>query len=303
MVWAGANLCSYEQAAESMVELAEQPISARRIRRQVEAIGHARVEERIEQVELLKTMTFAERRTGSSTANVPNLSVTMMDGGRYQRRDYFGEKSPPAGVTRHHHWRESKVGCLLSMESPTYSKDPCELIPDSFAHASVVQEIAKMAEKQVFGDDSSPEEVYKAVEARVEVRGKSTDCRADFQPPKLLSRDVIASGQCSNAFGWQLESRARQLNFHLAPRQAFVASWPSVLADDEVLAGAILDRLLHRATVLNIQGRSYRLKELDTQLSEHTSTTTVGSQEPANAAEQFSVDETHPAQAIGEETP
>ncbi len=34
-----------------------------------------------------------------------------------------------------------------------------------------------------------------------------------------------------------------------------IASWPSVLADDEVLAGAILDRLLHRATVLNIQGR------------------------------------------------
>ncbi len=55
-----------------------------------------------------------------------------------------------------------------------------------------------------------------------------------------------------------------------------IASWPSVLADDEVLAGAILDRLLHRATVLNIQGRSYRLKELDTQRSEHTSTTTVG---------------------------
>jgi len=38
------------------------------------------------------------------------------------------------------------------------------------------------------------------------------------------------------------------------------------LANDEVLAGAILDRLLHNATVLNIQGRSYRLKELDEQL-------------------------------------
>lgn len=45
-----------------------------------------------------------------------------------------------------------------------------------------------------------------------------------------------------------------------------IASWPSVLAEDEVLAGAILDRLLHNATVLNIQGRSYRLKELDSQI-------------------------------------
>ncbi len=47
-----------------------------------------------------------------------------------------------------------------------------------------------------------------------------------------------------------------------------IASWPGVLADDEVLAGAILDRLLHSATVLNIQGRSYRLKELDARLDQ-----------------------------------
>ena len=47
-----------------------------------------------------------------------------------------------------------------------------------------------------------------------------------------------------------------------------ISHWPSVLAGDEVLAGAILDRLLHNATVLNIQGRSYRLKELDARLSD-----------------------------------
>lgn len=42
-----------------------------------------------------------------------------------------------------------------------------------------------------------------------------------------------------------------------------ITSWPEVLADDEVLAGAILDRLLHSATVLNIQGYSYRLRDLE----------------------------------------
>jgi len=47
-----------------------------------------------------------------------------------------------------------------------------------------------------------------------------------------------------------------------------IASWPEVLADDEVLAGAILDRLLHSATVLNIQGRSYRLRDLEAELSQ-----------------------------------
>jgi DNA replication protein DnaC len=42
-----------------------------------------------------------------------------------------------------------------------------------------------------------------------------------------------------------------------------VAEWPSVPAGDEVLATAILDRLLHRCHVLNISGRSYRLRELE----------------------------------------
>jgi DNA replication protein DnaC len=42
-----------------------------------------------------------------------------------------------------------------------------------------------------------------------------------------------------------------------------IQDWPEVLAGDEVLATAILDRLLHRCHVLNITGRSYRLRELE----------------------------------------
>jgi len=42
-----------------------------------------------------------------------------------------------------------------------------------------------------------------------------------------------------------------------------IRDWPEVLAGDEVLATAILDRLLHRSVVLNISGRRYRLRELE----------------------------------------
>lgn len=42
-----------------------------------------------------------------------------------------------------------------------------------------------------------------------------------------------------------------------------IKDWPDVLAGDEVLATAILDRLLHRSHVLNISGRSYRLQDLE----------------------------------------
>ena len=42
-----------------------------------------------------------------------------------------------------------------------------------------------------------------------------------------------------------------------------VRDWTELLAGDEVLATAILDRLLHHAHVINIKGRSYRLRELE----------------------------------------
>ena len=36
-----------------------------------------------------------------------------------------------------------------------------------------------------------------------------------------------------------------------------------MLAGDEVITSAVLDRLLHVSCVLNIKGRSYRLRELE----------------------------------------
>lgn len=39
------------------------------------------------------------------------------------------------------------------------------------------------------------------------------------------------------------------------------AGWGNLLGGDEVLATALLDRLLHHAEVLSINGRSYRMKE------------------------------------------
>jgi DNA replication protein DnaC len=39
------------------------------------------------------------------------------------------------------------------------------------------------------------------------------------------------------------------------------AEWAYIFAGDPVMASAALDRLLHRATILNIKGESYRLRE------------------------------------------
>ena len=105
---------------------------------------------------------------------------------------------------------------------------------------------------------------------------------AELSPAKLKHRKYMAVNfVIIDEFGYQPLTREesnlffRVVNYRYAKGSSTaittnkgIASWPSVLADDEVLAGAILDRLLHSATVLNIQGRSYRLKELDAQLAQ-----------------------------------
>lgn len=42
-----------------------------------------------------------------------------------------------------------------------------------------------------------------------------------------------------------------------------VKDWAEILAGDEAMTAALLDRLLHRCHVLNIRGRSYRLRALE----------------------------------------
>ena len=207
MVWAGSNLSSFSMASEAIERLSGISVSARRIRRQVESAGKARVGEREAAVEQLQSKSLPERRRGNPLQQAPELAVVMMDGGRYQRRDHFGESVGKDGDTAYTHWRESKVGCLLTMASCTSDADPCPTIPPEYAYASAVQEIAQIA------GNTQQSDVSNSIEAK----------SCSYQSPKLLSRDVVASGQSAEAFGWHLESKAFALNFPSAERSAFVA--------------------------------------------------------------------------------
>ncbi len=132
---------------------------------------------------------------------------------------------------------------------------------------------------------------------------------AELSPAKLKYRKYMAVNLVIiDEFGYQQLDREesnlffRVVNYRYAKGSSTaittnkgIASWPSVLADDEVLAGAILDRLLHSATVLNIRGRSYRLKELDAQFDQQAATTSGGSEEPAIVAVESAIPANPPA--------
>jgi hypothetical protein len=225
IVWAGSNLGSYAMASEGVLCLAERQVTLTRIRRQVNDVGNARLAERNEGVEALKIMDLPSRRDGLTHREAPQVAVVMMDGGRYQRRDHFASRGEAktyddSSNESKTHWRETKVGCLLSMTSEVHHQDPCPLIPDDFVQAEVVQEIAKIAGNTDSNADSLEIfTLHDRASGSVAALGNATS----YQPPKLTSRDVVASGQSSSEFGWQLEARARTLNFRAAKRQAFVA--------------------------------------------------------------------------------
>lgn len=83
--------------------------------------------------------------------------------------------------------------------------------------------------------------------------------------PKLLIIDEIGYLPFDNVQAsllFQVICRRYQKNQSIAltSNKAF-SDWGQVFADDAVMASAALDRLLHRSTVINIKGESYRLKE------------------------------------------
>jgi len=215
MVWAGSSLGSFAVAEEALRELCGLSVSARRIRRLVERIGTERVLERSEAVQRFRQMDLPKQQAGSQAVAPPEVGVISLDGGRYQRRDHFGNKDRPPEST---HWKEDKVACLLWMSGGTYASDPAADFPEWLARSSAVAELAKMAEKAgVFepsGDlgesDRNPDEAF------------------GYKPPELISREVLASGDEAESFGWQLASRAWQHGFPAADRLAFVADGAQV---------------------------------------------------------------------------
>lgn len=86
---------------------------------------------------------------------------------------------------------------------------------------------------------------------------------AQFVYPRVLVLDEMGylpmSREEASLFFRLLTRRYERASLVITSNKSFV-DWGEIF-NDQVLATAILDRLLHHATTLNIKGESYRLKE------------------------------------------
>jgi hypothetical protein len=128
------------------------------------------------------------------------------------------EDDPPSGeaASKSKHWKEDRVGLLLSMSSPVSQLDPCPDIPKHFIDprriAKLVRELKAKTRLA-----ATPAAESAAGQAEPPLEEEPT-----WDPPKVKARKVVASRRPWRQFGPILAAAAWSLGFFAASRQAFV---------------------------------------------------------------------------------
>ena len=105
-------------------------VTRERVQRWTKRVGNERAAEAQQQAEQYQSLTLPIQRK-SPTDQVPQVACVMVDGGRIQirrRQDFPEDKNTQSKG----YWRESLVGCNLSMISEEYTEDPCPTVPKTF---------------------------------------------------------------------------------------------------------------------------------------------------------------------------
>jgi DNA replication protein DnaC len=114
--------------------------------------------------------------------------------------------------------------------------------------------------------------------ARAEAEGKLDEKLRFYAKPKLLIVDELGylpfEKRSAHLF-FQLVARRYEKGSLLVTTNQLVTHWGTVFGD-EVLAAAILDRLLHHSYTMVIQGESYRLKQKKKSGLVHTTASKAG---------------------------
>lgn len=187
----------------------------KRLERLTERIGTERVAQRDQSVEAWQRRTLVEKEQAPPGVKAPSLAAVIPDGGRLQLRERNADSST--------HWFEYKAGCLLDMQSPTHEVDPCPELPELFLQQERMQQLTREIGK-------TSAEVHDPSSAENEPIDEGTQgAPAEYpEPPKIVSRDVVATLRGSREFGPILAARAWELGFFGAERKAFIgdgSSW------------------------------------------------------------------------------
>jgi hypothetical protein len=239
IVYAGANSPSFRRASNDLRVLAEVTVAVKQVERLTQRIGQERQQQRDAATAAYQARTLTQRDEPPPDATPPSLAVVEMDGGRLQIRTAEDEseptpaavpvadKQPPSSVpvetnrdkrSRPGHWREDKVGCLLTMTSEVHAVDPCPQIPSVFVDPLQALKLAQ----QIGHCSAAAGTPFTATPPPPQ---DSAAQQHGPRPgrPEVTSRRVVASRKSSDAFAPLLASAAWSMGLFQAPRRAFLA--------------------------------------------------------------------------------
>jgi len=242
ITYAGTVSRSFAEAGELLKELADLPVSAKQVERLTRRIGQERVAERSAAVAAFQALPLAAKFAAPAGVTPPDLAVVMVDGGRLQILDRtapatvpaedvmpsplpapvpadatataeaWQEEKAPSG-----HWREDKVGLLLTMQSDATDVDPCPDLPSSFLDATRIPELVRQLNQHVKQSDDAG-----AAAADPEATADALRQEAAYEPPEVEQRQVVASRETWPVFAPILAAAAWAWGFQGAARKAFV---------------------------------------------------------------------------------
>ncbi len=236
ITYAGTVSRSFAEGSELLGQLADLSVSAKQVERLTRRVGAERVAERDVEVVAYQALPLVEKFAVPAGVTAPDLAVVMADGGRLQildraplpladplpqaeaegtpamAEDEVWEEKTPSG-----HWREDKVGLLLTMRSAVSATDPCPALPPSFVDTTRIPELVRELSRQVKQAEDAKEPAAEAETADEALRDEAT-----YQPPQVEQRKVLASRLRWPAFAPILAAAAWAWGFQGAARKAFV---------------------------------------------------------------------------------
>ena len=238
ITYAGTVSRSFAEGSELLGQLADLSVSAKQVERVARRIGTERVAERDAEVAAYQALPLVEKFAVPVERKPPDLAVVMADGGRLQILDRtasvvatapaapeaaegtaesstaedWEEEKVPSG-----HWREDKVGLLLTMHSAVSATDPCPDLPPSFVDASRIPDLVRELSRQA----KQGEDVAEPAAASATADDPPPE-EAVYQPPQVQQRKVLASRQTWSLFAPMVAAAAWAWGFQGAARKAFV---------------------------------------------------------------------------------
>jgi hypothetical protein len=242
VVYAGTTSGSFEQGSEDLAVYMKLQINAKQVERVTERIGQERCGERDAAVEDYMSLPLTERKDKPADVAAPAVAVVGVDGGRVQIRDDSwpspnkavtapaesaaeDETLPPDDQHRGRHWREDKIGLLMTMTSEEKTSDPCPEIPSAFLDPTRITKLTReLKTKKAASVEESKQEMARAgdtPEDGVQVLAEEGQ-KVQWQPPEVKDKHLTATRKPWRLFGPMVAMLAWKLGFFQAERKAFI---------------------------------------------------------------------------------